>query len=379
MIKEVRPATSPQKVSNSTFFLSPLRIPYLDSTHFSTTFPSSNYELPTMIQFALPSLSFATRWGIALVAVGYRLQQIYTLYFRVPASPLQNYKRNGSLKSNGEKNESSVAWALITGSSAGIGFGYAQYLLSRGFGVIILSHEGVQEAEEALLKEYPNGHVRSITMDCLTASPSDIENLVKSISDLNVTILINNVGSIPMDYPPFRLFRDYDSQGIENNWHLNAGFATHLTQQMIPILEKNAQPRSLILNIASQAHIGLPYLTGYSSAKGYLISFSASLAREFRLFNTPIDCLAITPGDVHSQGNRYGVTPGAPQAGEYAKIVLERVDGAVERGLFEFSPYWKHALQSFMLGLLPERVVAREVLKVVAAKKDALAEEHRSR
>ena len=326
-----------------------------------------------MFQATLAALGLVIGSGFVLLAA-FRLQQFYTLYFRVPASPLRNYKRNGSSRSNAGKE---AAWALITGSSAGIGFGYAQYLLSLGFGVIILSNTGVEEAEEKLLKGHPDARIKTITMDCTTASNSDIENLVRSVEELNITILINNVGSIPMDYPHFRLFRDYESGGIENHWNLNARFATQLTRLMISILEKNAQPRSLILNIASQAYIGLPYISMYSATKGYICSFSKALTRELRLFKTPIDCLLIIPGDVHSDGNRLGVTPGSPYAGEYAKMVLERVDGAVARGLLELSPYWKHAVQSAILEYLPEHVVAREVLKVVEGKKNALAEEHK--
>lgn len=42
------------------------------------------------------------------------------------------------------------SWALVTGASAGIGFAYAQELVSRGFAVILLGHNSdeLQQAED---------------------------------------------------------------------------------------------------------------------------------------------------------------------------------------------------------------------------------------
>jgi 17beta-estradiol 17-dehydrogenase / very-long-chain 3-oxoacyl-CoA reductase len=289
--------------------------------------------------------------------------RFYTLYFWVPQKPLQKYRLEVGAKER--KDDKSVPWALITGSSAGIGFGYAQYLLSLDFGVVILAEQLIEEADAKLRKAYPDGHIKSFDFDCLTASVSDIEKLLDNVKDLPITILINNVGSVPMEHPKFRQFRDFSSEGIENHWKLNAGFMTHITRLMLPILTKNAQPRSLILNVSSGARTGIPYLSMYSATKGYVTSWSHTLTREFRYLGHPIDCLLVVPGDVVSHGNNVAVTPGSPHADEFAKMLLDRVDGAVGRGLLEISPYWKHALQMVLLDWLPEGVRAPELVKVI--------------
>jgi 17beta-estradiol 17-dehydrogenase / very-long-chain 3-oxoacyl-CoA reductase len=329
-----------------------------------------------MLQSALSVIGLAVGSGY-LLHLAYRTFQFINLYFRVPTHPLQKYKLHSAAGAgppvDGNIKDKTTAWALITGSSGGIGFGYAEYLLSRGFGVVILAHEGIAEAEAALRKEHPQGAIKSFTFDCTTATVSDIEELVRRVEKLAITILINNVGSIPMVPPSFRPFREFDAEGIDNHFNLNARFMTHLTRLMIPVLERNAQPRSLILNTTSLGRFGIPYLSMYCATKAYVTGFSHTLTRECKAFDYPIDCLLIVPGEVVSQGNRIGYPKGAPLAGDYAKIVLERVDTAVTRGLLEISPYWKHALELTGLDWASESRLLSELLHIANRKKDAWA------
>jgi 17beta-estradiol 17-dehydrogenase / very-long-chain 3-oxoacyl-CoA reductase len=309
------------------------------------------------------------------VLAAFKVFNFVTFCIHNPQKPLQKYKLNASTKGNAEDG---VSWALISGSSEGIGFGYAQYLLSLGFGVIILAHEGIPEAEKKLRNAYPDGHIKAITFNCITASVNDIEGLVEVIEKLPVTILINNVGGLPMEYPRFRQFRDFKAHEIDDHWNLNARFMSHITRLMLPLLMKNASPRSLILNITSGARFGMPYLMGYSATKGYVTAFSHTLSRECKVFNYPVDCLLLVPGDVISTGNRLGNLASSPQAAPYAKLVLQKVNIAVERGYLEMSPYWMHALQIETLNWLPESLVRTEGMKLSKLKKEAYAKEHAS-
>jgi 17beta-estradiol 17-dehydrogenase / very-long-chain 3-oxoacyl-CoA reductase len=331
---------------------------------------------------------FASVIGLVLVIgstvcvlAAVKIFNFVTFCIHSPQQPLQNYRltASGEAGTTSDRKGDKVAWALISGSSEGIGFGYAQYLLSLGFGVIILARERILEAEAKLRNAYPDGHIKAISFDCMTASVNDIEGLVKTIENLPVTILINNVGSVPMGHPQFRQFCEYEAQGIDDHWRLNAHFMSHITLLMLPVLTKNASPRSLILNVTSGARIGLPYLMGYSATKGYVTSFSHTLTRECKTFGYPIDCLLIVPGDVLSDGNHVGLMAGSPRAGEYAKLVLRRVDIAVKRGYLEMSPYWKHALQIEATNWTPESLLGPEMLKVCKTKKDAYAKEYTSR
>lgn len=323
-----------------------------------------------MLRTAITNIGFVIG-SASLLYLAYRIYQFINLYFRVPANPLRRYKLTTSPTSK----HSPVPWALITGASGGIGYGYADYLLSLNFGVIIIADTGIADAAVKLQKLHPNGHIKAVELNCLTATLSDIEGLVNDIADLPITILINNVGSVPIPFPQFRPFKSFDAEGIDAHFDLNARFMTHLTRLMLPILTKNAQPRALILNITSGARMGLPYLLMYSATKAYISGFSHALSRECIYFNYPIDTLLIVPGEVLSDGNRHGVPSGSPTAAEFAKCVLERVDGAVARGLFEIAPWWKHALEMGMMDWVPERFLAKELVRIMEEKSRGFAKE----
>jgi 17beta-estradiol 17-dehydrogenase / very-long-chain 3-oxoacyl-CoA reductase len=303
-----------------------------------------------MVFSVLSSAGIISLCGVvAAAAAAYKVYRFYAFYFRVPANPLKAYRcKDGS-------------WALISGSSGGIGYALAHHLLSLGFGVIIFAHEGVEEAQSRLRSEYPKGNIKAFTLNCATASVSDIQGLVDSIKDLPITVLINNVGSIVMAHPALRPFEEYDADGIDATIALNARFMTHLTRLVLPILKINASPRSLVINISSVGRLGMPYLSIYSATKAYNAAFSASLTREFRIFNTPIDCLAIVPGEVHTDGQRFAAP--SPSAKRFASAIVSCVDEAVRRKLVECTPYWLHALQFIALEWLPEDVLTRESVK----------------
>lgn len=309
--------------------------------------------------------------------------RFYDFFFCPPKEPLRRYKIPGKLPTKGSTgpDDENTAWALITGSSAGIGFGYAHHLLSHGFGVVILAHEGIPDAMEQLRKLHPDmaskDRIRSVTMNCTTASLADIKKLVdEDMRELSVTVLINNVGGIPISYPHMRPFRDYDADGIDACINMNSRFMTHLTCLMIPILCKNSKlagdRRGLILNVTSQAHIGMPLLSMYSATKGHVTALSRALTREFRAFGEPIDCLCIVPNEVLSQGN--SVAPrGSVVDVDYARICLERVDKAVDNGMTAVTPYWKHHLQVVAAEWIGEARLATEVMKALEIKRDGLA------
>ncbi|KAI6382643.1 hypothetical protein MCOR25_000643 [Pyricularia grisea] len=318
--------------------------------------------------------------AVAALVLG-KAWRLYDFFFCPPKQPLHRYKIFEALptKESTEPPTENNAWALITGSSAGIGFGYAHYLLSHGFGVVILAHENIPAAVEQLRTLHPDmaskDRIKGITMNCTTASPVEIKNLISEVSQLPITILINNVGSIPISYPHMRPFRDYDAEGIDACINLNARFMTHMTCLMIPVLRRNVEPsggRALVLNVTSQAHLGMPLLSMYSASKGHVTALSAALTREFRVFGEPIDCLCIVPNEVRSQGNSVA-PPGSVVDVDYARMCLERVEKAVDSGMTAVVPYWKHYLQAVAAGLIGEERFTVEVMKAMEAKRDGLA------
>ncbi|KZL79022.1 3-ketoacyl- reductase [Colletotrichum incanum] len=331
-------------------------------------------------------------WLYILAAVGMITILVFLLrfidfirfHFVSASQPLASYKLIGS----------KPTFALVTGASAGIGYGIAQALVNHGFGVILLGHreEELKEsaAKLALLRE--DAQVRTIVMDACTVTPTDmktaVETFVKS-EQICITILVNNVGSNPIRHPPFRELATYYSEDIDAVINTNSRFMAHLTSVMLPILSRpnegdthspdSTRRRSLILNIGSGGMIGSPWLVVYSATKAFNWSFSISLARELAAEESTrhVDSLCVVPGDVLSQGNSVWVTKWSPDSERFGRLVVEKADGALARGWREVRPFWLHDLQYYLLHAISESRRARAVTDVLRRKKDAFNAIHR--
>jgi short-subunit dehydrogenase len=89
------------------------------------------------------------------------------------------------------------------------------------------------------------------------------------------------------------MFEDSDWSGIEKTIALNISAFTHLTYELIPVLKK--RPSTKIVNISSGiARLPYPGLAVYGATKGFISSFSESLASE--LAGSSISVLCFHPG-----------------------------------------------------------------------------------
>jgi 17beta-estradiol 17-dehydrogenase / very-long-chain 3-oxoacyl-CoA reductase len=56
--------------------------------------------------------------------------------------------------------------------------------------------EKLARVQEALRAEYPKSEVRIVVADAASFTASTIDDIVASLQDINITVLINNVGGI---------------------------------------------------------------------------------------------------------------------------------------------------------------------------------------
>jgi 17beta-estradiol 17-dehydrogenase / very-long-chain 3-oxoacyl-CoA reductase len=306
-------------------------------------------------------------------------------HFTSTSKPLQLYRRPYP----------EHTYALITGGNGGIGYGIALALVKNGFGVILLGRNGAKLAAAAeRLRDalvLPNSvqaqrdeYVKTMVLDPQTATPEEIEESVHEAiinKGLRVSILVNNVGSAPIAYPPYRGLSTYSAKDIDNTINLNARFMAHLTTRMLPVLQaarvhEDPSRRSLILNLSSGANIGLPYQVMYSSTKAFNSAFSVGLSRDLKADPnfSHVDVLGITAGDVESQNNIAGLTKGSPDSEAYGTYIVEKVDGAIRRGLMEMTPYWPHHLDFVLLSVTPLFLVNKGILDIMVKKRDAMNE-----
>lgn len=308
-------------------------------------------------------LPLAVIGAAAVLKCAYDVFNFLTFHFINPTRPLKAYK-----------SPTRDSYALVTGASAGIGLGIAQELVRQGFGVILLGHieDELADAAAGLEKLVSGAKVRIIVMNAITATSEEMEEAVRSVSDLRVSILVNNVGGLPIQNPPFRYYKTYSAPDVDAVINQNARFMTRFTRLVLPLLERKSNPsdRALILNISSGGMVGLTWLVMYSATKAFNWSFSAGLSRELQ-YNPEtrhIDSLCVLPGDVLSQGNSKGVAEGTIAWDAFGREVVLRTDAAVARNVRAMSPYWKHALQKWAMDTFPEGVVTDGFNRILETK-----------
>ncbi|ORY68676.1 short chain dehydrogenase [Pseudomassariella vexata] len=262
------------------------------------------------------------------------------------------------------------AWAIVTGASDGIGKAIAFELASQGFNVVLHGRNPTKldGVKAALSKAHPARSFRIWFADA-TKCHSDsawLEKAVRSFDDINLTVLVNNVGG--GSNPAFGGLDQFPPQEILDNLHLNVTFPTLLTSALIPLLVKNSP--SLIINIGSIADHGLPLVSVYGASKAFGDILSQAVWREMMLEGREIEVIVHRLGPVtETQGNSSRASLGTPSARTIAKAVLART-GCGKKSVVS---YWCHGVQDAALGFIPVSIfdyVVTGVMKRMRAEQE---------
>jgi short-subunit dehydrogenase len=177
-------------------------------------------------------------------------------------------------------------WALVTGTTSGIGKSFCELLAREGYDLILVSRDLVRmnAQAETLISSY------NIKIEILQADLTDVKQIdavVNRCMDANkpIEVLVNNAG--------FGINSDFSKSQIE----LQAGLINcmimapmRLTHAVVKSMEKSK--RGFIINVSSVAG----YMAGstYCSAKSWLTVFTESIYSELK--NKGINIHAICPG-----------------------------------------------------------------------------------
>jgi len=256
----------------------------------------------------------------------------------------------------GAKSSQGSSWAIITGSSDGIGKGFAEELAKDGFNLFLVSRteSKLKELSDVLINKYKI-EARYLPLDLSNASEmlSNVTKIREHVvtNNWSVSMLVNNVGvntAIPVN------FVDMTNEEIHNQINVNVTFTTLITQSILPLLLKNKTGRSALINVSSISaeFPSSPFLSVYAGTKAYVTLWSKSLSSE--LSGTNCDVLVVSPAFVAS--NMSGFKKGSmivalPNA--TARDTLNKLGTYTE-----VTPSIVHAIQRFLMTkLVPSFII----------------------
>jgi 3-oxoacyl-[acyl-carrier protein] reductase len=170
--------------------------------------------------------------------------------------------------------------AIVTASSAGLGYACAAQLAAAGASVVINGRDGRRLADAAeRMRRETSGDVQAVAGD--VSDPAVQEALVTAAG--NVDILVNNNGG-----PPFRDFREVDREALLKGVTANMATPIELVQRIIDGMIERRFGR--IVNITSfSVKMPIAGLDLSSGARAGLTGFLAGVARDVAHANVTIN------------------------------------------------------------------------------------------
>ena len=182
--------------------------------------------------------------------------------------------------------------ALVSGSTAGIGYAIADALAAEGAAVTINGRtaEGTERAKKKLLAAHPHAEIHAVIADAGTAE--GCTTLANSSQQFD--ILVNNMGIF--DPKPFATIPDADWQRF---FEVNVMSGVRLSRALLPgMLQRN---RGRIVFISSESGICPPAeMVHYGMTKSAQLSISRGLAETCA--GSAVTVNSVLPGPTLTEG-----------------------------------------------------------------------------
>jgi 2-hydroxycyclohexanecarboxyl-CoA dehydrogenase len=181
--------------------------------------------------------------------------------------------------------------ALVTGGASGIGRATALKLARSGAKVICADIDTQRAAE--LVREAADAR---LAVEAVALDLSDPKSTRQSAADVlarhaRVDILVNAAG-----WGGIQPYMENTPETMDRVIAINLGGPVHLTQALLPPMI--AANGGRVINIASDAgRVGSSGETVYAAAKGGVIAFTKSLAREVARYSINVNCVCPGPTD----------------------------------------------------------------------------------
>eukprot|EP01026_Neomeris_dumetosa_P041343 TRINITY_DN34256_c0_g2_i3.p1 TRINITY_DN34256_c0_g2~~TRINITY_DN34256_c0_g2_i3.p1 ORF type:complete len:305 (-),score=26.55 TRINITY_DN34256_c0_g2_i3:217-1131(-) len=251
------------------------------------------------------------------------------------------------------------SWAVVTGSTDGIGKAYAYELAKRGLNLCLVSRteEKLTVICEELEQKY-SIQTSHITVDLTQPSQQDWEKLALFFTSKDVGLLINNAG---LSYDHAEYLHHMEAERIKNIIEINNVSLTQLCRLALGAMEQ--RKKGCIVNISSGTATFLstcPLVEVYAASKQYVQHISNSLADSYAAKGIKVQVQS--PAFVATKMSKIRRTSlWTPSPEAYVKAAIRHIGYESDA-----IPYWTHALQGFVLQHVPRVVLAKVIFQMHA-------------
>ncbi|KAK3793653.1 hypothetical protein RRG08_019700 [Elysia crispata] len=215
-------------------------------------------------------------------------------------------------------------WAVVTGSSEGIGRAYANELAHRGLNIVLMSRNERRLARaKSEIETDCKVKVEYIVADFASDNQAELYKTIEdALADKEIGLLVNNVG-VMYDFPDVLL--NISQQKLWQLIHVNIGAATIMTHMLLPAMVDRGKGGVVVVSSGSSTHM-TPQMTVYSATKRYLDYFIHSLAYEYRNSGVTFQCLIPFYTATRMTGYSERLSKGGwivPDAARYASSAVE--------------------------------------------------------
>jgi len=185
-------------------------------------------------------------------------------------------------------------WAVVTGSTDGIGKAYAKQMAAKGLNIVLISRSPtkLQDTKSEIEKLQPSIHVKTIAID-FTGDAAIYREMAAQLADLDIGVLVNNVGMCDNFCEPFTAIRS--EKIIDDLIACNVVSVPRMTHLVLPGMLRRR--KGVIINLSSVAGItATPMAALYGATKAFVASFSNDL--EYELRGSGVIVQTVTPGYV---------------------------------------------------------------------------------
>jgi short-subunit dehydrogenase len=239
-------------------------------------------------------------------------------------------------------------WALVTGSTVGIGQAFSQQLAQEGIHLVTVarSEAALQTQAQALRDQY-GIEVHPIAADLST--PQGVEHVMSATQTLSIDILIMNAAIIDAQHA----FVDTPIEFCNKMLQLNTISVMQLTHHFAARMKERGHGAVLLLASISGL-MPQPYLGLYGATKAFVHSLATSMGPELKPHGVQVSVLSPGPtrtAMLHDTGMKHekiGLPVATPQ--DVARCGLN----ALRRRRLHVIPGWINRIAVMSSFLLPD-------------------------